>query len=94
MGIWIRMHYVYPYPHVDEVIELMTAKKILPYLDIPFQHASPTVLHNMKRPAVMEKTNRRIEKWRKICPDLTLRSTFIISFLGETNENFNILSNG
>ncbi|WP_208440966.1 30S ribosomal protein S12 methylthiotransferase RimO [Bartonella raoultii] len=91
MGIWIRMHYVYPYPHVDEVIELMAAKKILPYLDIPFQHASPTVLRNMKRPAVMEKTNRRIEKWREICPDLTLRSTFIVGFPGETNEDFNIL---
>lgn len=91
MGIWIRMHYVYPYPHVDEVIELMAAKKILPYLDIPFQHASPAVLRNMKRPALMEKTNRRIEKWRKICPDLTLRSTFIVGFPGETNEDFNIL---
>ncbi|WP_273759950.1 30S ribosomal protein S12 methylthiotransferase RimO [Bartonella sp. ML70XJBT.G] len=91
MGIWIRMHYVYPYPHVDEIIELMAAKKILPYLDIPFQHASPTVLRNMKRPAVMEKTNRRIENWRKICPDLTLRSTFIVGFPGETNEDFNIL---
>ncbi|VEJ46130.1 30S ribosomal protein S12 methylthiotransferase RimO [Bartonella vinsonii] len=91
MGIWIRMHYVYPYPHVDEVIELMAAKKILPYLDIPFQHASPTVLRNMRRPALMEKTNRRIEKWRKICPDLTLRSTFIVGFPGETNEDFNIL---
>ncbi|WP_273720430.1 MULTISPECIES: 30S ribosomal protein S12 methylthiotransferase RimO [unclassified Bartonella] len=91
MGIWIRMHYVYPYPHVDEVIELMAAKKILPYLDIPFQHASQTVLRNMKRPAVMEKTNRRIENWRKICPDLTLRSTFIVGFPGETNEDFNIL---
>ncbi|WP_375657786.1 MULTISPECIES: 30S ribosomal protein S12 methylthiotransferase RimO [unclassified Bartonella] len=91
MGIWIRMHYVYPYPHVDEVIELMAAKKILPYLDIPFQHASPAVLRHMKRPALMEKTNRRIEKWRKICPDLTLRSTFIVGFPGETNEDFNIL---
>ncbi|CAK01532.1 30S ribosomal protein S12 methylthiotransferase RimO [Bartonella tribocorum] len=91
MGIWVRMHYVYPYPHVDEVIELMAAKKILPYLDIPFQHASPTVLRHMKRPALMEKTNRRIEKWRKICPDLTLRSTFIVGFPGETNEDFNML---
>ncbi|WP_208434228.1 30S ribosomal protein S12 methylthiotransferase RimO [Bartonella taylorii] len=91
MGIWIRMHYVYPYPHVDEVIELMAERKILPYLDIPFQHASPTVLRNMKRPAHMEKTNRRIERWRKICPDLTLRSTFIVGFPGETNEDFNIL---
>ncbi|WP_375625789.1 MULTISPECIES: 30S ribosomal protein S12 methylthiotransferase RimO [unclassified Bartonella] len=91
MGIWIRMHYVYPYPHVDEVIELMAAKKILPYLDIPFQHASPAVLRHMKRPALIEKTNRRIEKWRKICPDLALRSTFIVGFPGETNEDFNIL---
>ncbi|WP_019223314.1 30S ribosomal protein S12 methylthiotransferase RimO [Bartonella rattaustraliani] len=91
MGIWIRMHYVYPYPHVDEIIELMAEGKILPYLDIPFQHASPTVLRNMKRPAFMEKTNRRIEKWREICPDLTLRSTFIVGFPGETNEDFNIL---
>lgn len=91
MGIWVRMHYVYPYPHVDEIIELMAAKKILPYLDIPFQHASPTVLRHMNRPALMEKTNRRIEKWRKICPDLTLRSTFIVGFPGETNEDFNIL---
>ncbi|AQX19730.1 30S ribosomal protein S12 methylthiotransferase RimO [Bartonella sp. WD16.2] len=91
IGVWVRMHYVYPYPHVDEVIELMAAGKILPYLDIPFQHASPTVLRNMKRPAHMEKTNRRIEKWRKICPDLTLRSTFIVGFPGETNEDFEML---
>ncbi|AGF74520.1 hypothetical protein BAnh1_06410 [Bartonella australis AUST/NH1] len=91
MGIWIRMHYVYPYPHVDEVIELMAAGKILPYLDIPFQHASPTVLRNMKRPAHIEKINHRIEKWRKICPDLTLRSTFIVGFPGETNEDFDML---
>ncbi|MEL6088756.1 30S ribosomal protein S12 methylthiotransferase RimO [Bartonella schoenbuchensis] len=91
MGVWVRMHYVYPYPHVDAVIELMAAGKILPYLDIPFQHASPTILRNMKRPAHMEKTNRRIEKWRKICPDLTLRSTFIVGFPGETNEDFEML---
>ncbi|EJF77957.1 Ribosomal protein S12 methylthiotransferase RimO [Candidatus Bartonella washoeensis] len=91
MGIWVRMHYVYPYPHVDEVIEFMAERKILPYLDIPFQHASPAVLRNMKRPALMEKTNRRIEKWRSVCPDLTLRSTFIVGFPGETNEDFNIL---
>ncbi|WP_208541386.1 MULTISPECIES: 30S ribosomal protein S12 methylthiotransferase RimO [Bartonella] len=91
MGVWVRMHYVYPYPHVDAVIELMAAGKILPYLDIPFQHASPTVLRNMKRPAHMEKTNRRIEEWRKICPDLTLRSTFIVGFPGETNEDFEML---
>ncbi|AQX28010.1 MULTISPECIES: 30S ribosomal protein S12 methylthiotransferase RimO [unclassified Bartonella] len=91
MGIWVRMHYVYPYPHIDEAIELMAAGKILPYLDIPFQHASPTVLRNMKRPAHIEKTSRKIEQWRKICPDLTLRSTFIVGFPGETNEDFNML---
>ncbi|MCL6229885.1 30S ribosomal protein S12 methylthiotransferase RimO [Bartonella bilalgolemii] len=91
MGIWVRMHYLYPYPHIDEAIELMAAGKILPYLDIPFQHASPTVLRNMKRPAHVEKISRRIERWRKICPDLTLRSTFIVGFPGETNEDFNML---
>ncbi|CBI76435.1 putative enzyme [Bartonella clarridgeiae 73] len=91
MGIWVRIHYVYPYPHIDQAVELMAAGKILPYLDIPFQHASPTVLRNMKRPAHIEKTNRRIEKWREICPDLTLRSTFIVGFPGETNEDFNML---
>ncbi|AQX21373.1 SSU ribosomal protein S12P methylthiotransferase [Bartonella sp. CDC_skunk] len=91
MGIWVRMHYVYPYPHIDEAIELMAAGKILPYLDIPFQHASPNVLRNMKRPAHVEKISRRIERWREICPDLTLRSTFIVGFPGETNEDFNML---
>lgn len=91
MGVWIRMHYVYPYPHVDEVIELMAEGKILPYLDIPFQHASPNVLRNMKRPAHLEKTNQRIEKWRAICPDLALRSTFIVGFPGETEEDFQML---
>ncbi|AQX22890.1 MULTISPECIES: 30S ribosomal protein S12 methylthiotransferase RimO [unclassified Bartonella] len=91
MGIWVRMHYVYPYPHIDEAIELMAAGKILPYLDIPFQHASPNVLRNMKRPAHVEKISCRIERWREICPDLTLRSTFIVGFPGETNEDFNML---
>lgn len=91
MGVWVRLHYVYPYPHVDDVIELMAEGKILPYLDIPFQHASPNVLRNMKRPAHLEKINRRIEKWRTICPDLALRSTFIVGFPGETEEDFGIL---
>lgn len=91
MGIWVRMHYVYPYPHVDDVIELMAEGKILPYLDIPFQHASSNVLKHMKRPAHLEKTSRRIEKWREICPDLALRSTFIVGFPGETEDDFQIL---
>ncbi|WP_412057834.1 30S ribosomal protein S12 methylthiotransferase RimO [Bartonella sp. DGB2] len=91
MGIWIRLHYVYPYPHVDDVIPLMAEGKILPYLDIPFQHASPEVLRHMKRPAMAEKTSRRIEKWREICPDLSLRSTFIVGFPGESEEDFAFL---
>jgi len=93
LGVWVRMHYVYPYPHVDEVIELMADGKILPYLDIPFQHASPTVLKAMKRPAAQEKTHARIQNWRKICPDLTVRSTFIVGFPGETEEDFQFLLN-
>lgn len=88
LGIWIRMHYVYPYPHVDKVIPLMAEGKILPYLDIPFQHASPTVLRNMKRPASSENVLARIKKWREICPDITLRSTFIAGFPGETEHDF------
>jgi ribosomal protein S12 methylthiotransferase len=91
LGIWIRMHYVYPYPHVDEVIPLMAEGKILPYLDIPFQHASPTVLKSMRRPASQEKTLERIRKWREICPDLTIRSTFIVGFPGETDEDMDVL---
>ncbi len=91
LGIWVRLHYVYPYPHVDDVIPLMAEGKILPYLDIPFQHASPAVLKNMRRPAHQEKTLSRIKKWREICPDLTLRSTFIVGFPGETEEDFEIL---
>lgn len=91
LGVWIRLHYVYPYPHVDNVIPLMAEGKILPYLDIPFQHASPNVLKAMRRPAAQEKTLARIQKWREICPDLTLRSTFIVGFPGETEEDFEFL---
>jgi ribosomal protein S12 methylthiotransferase len=91
LGVWARLHYVYPYPHVDEVIPLMAERKILPYLDIPFQHAAPDVLKRMKRPAAQEKTLERIARWREICPDLTLRSTFIVGFPGETERDFEIL---
>ncbi len=91
LGIWIRLHYVYPYPHVDEVIPLMAEGKVLPYLDIPFQHAAPDVLRRMRRPAAQEKTLERIAKWRAICPDLTLRSTFIVGFPGETDAEFEFL---
>src|SRR5579883_1803686 len=88
LGAWVRLHYVYPYPHVDEVIPLMAEGRILPYLDIPFQHASPRILKLMKRPAHSEKTLDRIHAWRKLCPDLTLRSTFIVGFPGETDAEF------
>jgi ribosomal protein S12 methylthiotransferase len=88
LGIWIRMHYVYPYPHVDHVIPLMAERKVLPYLDIPFQHGSPTVLKRMRRPGQVEKTLDRIRSWRAICPDLTVRSTFIVGFPGETEAEF------
>ena len=91
LGVWVRLHYVYPYPHVDGVIPLMAEGKILPYLDIPFQHASPTVLKAMRRPANQEKVLDRIGEWRKICPDLTLRSTFIVGFPGETEKDFQFL---
>ena len=91
LGAWVRLHYVYPYPHVDEVIALMADGKVLPYLDIPFQHASPEVLKRMKRPAAQEKTLGRIARWREICPDLTLRSTFIVGFPGETEQDFEML---
>ncbi len=91
MGIWVRLHYVYPYPHVDDVIPLMAEGKVLPYLDIPFQHAAPNVLKNMRRPAHQEKTLERIRRWRDICPDLAVRSTFIVGFPGETDEDFEIL---
>jgi ribosomal protein S12 methylthiotransferase len=87
-GVWVRLHYVYPYPHVDEVIPLMAEGKILPYLDIPFQHANPRILKAMKRPAAAEKTLERIQAWRKICPDITIRSTFIAGFPGETDAEF------
>jgi len=88
LGVWTRLHYVYPYPHVDEVIPLMAEGKVLPYLDIPFQHASPRILKAMKRPAYEDRTLARIHRWREQCPDLTLRSTFIVGFPGETEEDF------
>lgn len=93
LGVWIRMHYVYPYPSVDDLIPLMAEGKILPYLDIPFQHASPRILKAMKRPASSENVLERIRKWRSICPDLTIRSTFITGFPGETEEDFEQLLN-
>ena len=88
LGAWVRLHYVYPYPHVDEVIPLMAEGKILPYLDIPLQHASPSILKAMKRPGKIDKTLERIKNWRTICPDITLRSTFIVGFPGETDDDF------
>ncbi len=91
LGIWVRLHYVYPYPTVDEVIPLMAEGKILPYLDIPFQHASPRILKAMKRPAFEDKTLARIHNWRAQCPDLTIRSTFIVGFPGETESDFQYL---
>ena len=87
-GIWVRLHYVYPYPNVDALIPLMAEKKILPYLDVPLQHGSPSVLQRMKRPAAAEKTLERIKRWRDICPDITLRSTFIVGYPGETEAEF------
>ncbi|HYA04513.1 MAG TPA: 30S ribosomal protein S12 methylthiotransferase RimO, partial [Xanthobacteraceae bacterium] len=90
-GVWVRLHYVYPYPHVDDVIPLMADGKVLPYLDVPFQHASATVLKAMRRPAAQEKTLERIRAWRNICSDLTIRSTFIVGFPGETEEDFALL---
>ena len=91
LGVWVRLHYVYPYPHVDEIIPLMAEGKILPYLDIPFQHASPNVLKAMRRPANQEKVLGRIRSWRDICPDLAIRSTFIVGFPGETEDDFEAL---
>ena len=91
MGVWVRLHYVYPYPHVDDVIPLMAEGKILPYLDIPFQHASPNVLKAMRRPANQERMLERIASWRTICPELTIRSSFIVGFPGETEEDFETL---
>jgi ribosomal protein S12 methylthiotransferase len=88
LGVWVRLHYVYPYPHVDQVIPLMAARRVLPYLDIPFQHGSPSVLRRMRRPAHSEDTLARIRAWREECPDLTLRSTFIVGFPGETEAEF------
>jgi ribosomal protein S12 methylthiotransferase len=91
LGVWVRLHYVYPYPHVDEVIPLMAEGKILPYLDVPFQHAAPRVLKLMKRPASAEKVLERLQRWREICPDITVRSTFIVGFPGETEAEFSQL---
>jgi ribosomal protein S12 methylthiotransferase len=91
LGAWVRLHYVYPYPHVDDVIPLMADGKVLPYLDVPFQHGSPKVLKLMKRPAHAENTLERIRRWREVCPDLTLRSTFIVGFPGETEADFELL---
>jgi ribosomal protein S12 methylthiotransferase len=91
LGAWVRLHYVYPYPHVDGVLPLMADGRVLPYLDIPFQHASPSVLKAMRRPAHQEKTLERIRRWREICPDLAIRSTFIVGFPGETEQDFELL---
>ncbi|MGH8304919.1 MAG: radical SAM protein, partial [Steroidobacteraceae bacterium] len=91
LGVWVRLHYVYPYPHVDEIVPLMTERRVLPYLDIPFQHGSPAVLKRMRRPAHAENTLARIRAWRARCPDLTLRSTFIVGFPGETEREFSEL---
>jgi len=91
LGAWVRLQYVYPYPHVDEVIGLMNGGNVLPYIDIPFQHASPKVLRDMRRPGNQEKTLERIRAWRGICPDLTIRSTFIVGFPGETEDDFRLL---
>ncbi len=91
LGIWVRLHYVYPYPHVDKLIPLMAAGQLLPYLDIPFQHASPRLLKLMERPGNQEKTLERIQAWRKICPELVIRSTFIVGFPGETEDDFQLL---
>ncbi len=91
LGVWVRLHYVYPYPSVDEVIPLMAEGRVLPYLDVPFQHASTRILKAMKRPAHAENTLRRIERWREICPEIVIRSTFIVGFPGETEEDFDLL---
>ncbi len=91
LGVWVRLHYVYPYPHVDDAIVLMAQGKVLPYLDVPFQHAAGSVLRRMKRPAAQEKTLQRIARWREICPELTIRSTFIVGFPGETEADFQLL---
>ena len=88
LGVWVRLHYVYPYPHVDEVIPLMAEGRVLPYLDVPFQHASRRILKAMKRPASAENNLVRVKRWREICPELTIRSTFIVGFPGETESDF------
>lgn len=88
LGVWVRLHYVYPYPHVDDIIPMMAQGKILPYLDIPFQHGSPRILQLMKRPGAIDNTLARIKHWREVCPDITLRSTFIVGFPGETEDDF------
>jgi ribosomal protein S12 methylthiotransferase len=91
LGVWVRLHYVYPYPHVDDIIPMMADGRVLPYLDVPFQHGSPEILKKMKRPAAAENTLERIRRWREICPDLTIRSTFIVGFPGESDADFEIL---
>ncbi|MCX8657110.1 MULTISPECIES: 30S ribosomal protein S12 methylthiotransferase RimO [unclassified Gilliamella] len=91
LGIWVRLHYMYPYPSVDDLIPLMAEGKILPYLDVPLQHASPTILKSMKRPGTIERTLERIHHWREICPEITLRSTFIVGYPGETEQDFELL---
>jgi ribosomal protein S12 methylthiotransferase len=91
LGVWVRLHYIYPYPHVDDVIPLMADGRVLPYLDVPLQHASPDVLKRMRRPVAQEKTLERIQHWRRICPELTIRSTFIVGFPGETEKDFSYL---
>jgi ribosomal protein S12 methylthiotransferase len=88
LGVWVRLHYVYPYPHVDEIIPMMADGRILPYLDVPFQHGNPRVLKRMKRPAAAENTLERVRRWREICPELAIRSTFIVGFPGETDREF------
>lgn len=91
LGVWVRLHYVYPYPHIDDIIPLMAEGKVLPYLDVPFQHGSPRILKMMRRPAAAENTLARVQRWRELCPDITLRSTFIVGFPGETEEDFQTL---
>jgi len=91
LGAWVRLHYVYPYPHVDEIVPLMAEGKVLPYLDVPFQHAHPATLRRMRRPAAQDKALARVQRWRELCPDITIRSTFIVGFPGETDEEFEFL---
>lgn len=91
LDVWVRLHYVYPYPHIDDIIPLMAEGKVLPYLDVPFQHGSPRILKMMRRPAAAENTLARVQRWRELCPDITLRSTFIVGFPGETEEDFQTL---